>query len=114
VDDDRDIREALDWLLREKGYRTATAANGWEALVWLRDASQLPFLILLDLMMPVLDGWQFLRQCQQDPLLATVPVWVLSAHYVPEEVVGAGAARFLAKPLDLDHLLGMIVQLRPI
>src|SRR5258706_12954853 len=78
VEDDADIRDALDGLLSTEGFRIAGCSNGREALDWLRTSPK-PDLILLDLMMPVMDGWQFRVEQKQDPALATIPILALSA-----------------------------------
>src|SRR3954470_23175677 len=78
VDDDQDIREALCDLLADAGYRAASVANGKEALIYLK-SGELPCVILLDLMMPVMDGWEFRRQQQGDPRLSKIPVVVITA-----------------------------------
>src|ERR1044071_1184503 len=73
VEDDSAIREVLTDVLESEGYQVLNAANGREAIQLLR-SSTLPCLILLDLMMPVMNGWQFRDEQRQDPLLAPVPV----------------------------------------
>jgi CheY-like chemotaxis protein len=78
VDDDRDIRAALGELLAEDGYEVATATNGAEALELLRNSSP-PCMVLLDLMMPVMDGYEFLEEQKRDPALAPVPVAIMTA-----------------------------------
>ncbi len=80
VDDDERVREALVALLEAQGYPVVGAANGREALDVLRVRGLRPGLILLDLMMPVMDGWQFRAAQLADAELATVPVVVFSAH----------------------------------
>src|SRR5215510_5543427 len=78
VEDDADLREMMAQLLSLEGFQTAAVANGREALEYLQ-GGEAPHLILLDLMMPVMDGWEFRRQQQADPSLSRVPVIVLSA-----------------------------------
>src|SRR3954468_25043711 len=78
VEDDEDLRDMMAQMLTIEGYRTATAANGREALDYLHHIAK-PHVILLDLMMPVMDGWEFRRQQKADPEIAPVPVIVLSA-----------------------------------
>ena len=93
-------------MLTIEGYDAATVANGREALDYLH-ASVSPHVILLDLMMPVMDGWEFRRQQQADPALAPVPVIVLSA-LDPARTANVDAAAFLKKPLDFDRLLELV------
>src|SRR3954470_15283551 len=78
VEDDEDLRDMMAQLLTIEGFEPATVANGREALEYLQ-TSEKPHVILLDLMMPVMDGWEFRRQQKADPDLARVPVIVLSA-----------------------------------
>ena len=106
VEDDEDLREMMAQLLTLEGFEAATVSNGREALDYLHHATA-PDLILLDLMMPVMDGWEFRRQQDADPTLARVPVIVLSAL---DQVRAAKihAAAFLKKPLDFDRLLSLV------
>jgi len=107
VDDDADIRRMLTTFLAFKGYRTLSAGNGQEALHQLQLADTPPLLILLDQMMPVMDGAAFRQVQQRDPQLASIPVVVLSA--VDTRQTGpAPADAFLPKPIDLDSLLGLV------
>src|SRR5262252_8539464 len=106
VEDDEDLREMMAQLLTLEGFQTATVANGREALDYLHHTSK-PDVILLDLMMPVMDGWEFRRQQQADPALAGVPVIVLSA-LDPKRTADVSAAAFLKKPLDFDRLLQLV------
>jgi CheY-like chemotaxis protein len=106
VEDDADLREMMAQLLTLEGFDAATVSNGREALDYLHHAS-IPSVILLDLMMPVMDGWEFRRRQQADPTLAPVPVIVLSAL----DQARAGkihAEAFLKKPLDFDRLLSLV------
>lgn len=112
VDDDDDIRELLAEVLRDEGYRVTTARNGSDALTQLRAGGTLPSLILLDLMMPVMNGFEFLAACRSDPALARIPVAVISAHggLGPAER-SAIAAPILRKPLALTTLLEVVGRL---
>ncbi len=101
VEDDEDAREAMVALLQMKGYRAVPAGNGKEALDYLRQAP-VPDLILLDLWMPVMDGWQFRSEQVKDPRLAEIPVIVVTALSDRTDV---DADEIIAKPVDVDHLL---------
>jgi CheY-like chemotaxis protein len=106
VEDDEDLREMMAQLLTLEGFDAATVANGREALDYLNRSTK-PELILLDLMMPVMDGWEFRRQQKADPALAPVPVIVLSA-LDQSRAANVDAAAFLKKPLDFDRLLALV------
>jgi CheY-like chemotaxis protein len=95
-------------LLALEGYPTQTVANGRAALDYLRKGD-FPDVILLDLMMPVMDGWEFRRRQREDPQLAALPVVVLSALDQSRAADLEGAA-FLKKPLDFDRLLELVRQ----
>ena len=107
VEDDVDIRDALVAILEEDGYAAAAVSNGLEALDHLRaEASSKPSLILLDLMMPVMNGHQFRAEQRVDPSLASIPVVVISAgNAVREQAAAMEANGCLKKPIDLDALL---------
>jgi CheY-like chemotaxis protein len=108
VEDDADMREMMAHLLTLEGFKTRTAANGRDALEYLQEGD-LPDLILLDLMMPIMDGWEFRRQQQKDPALARLPVIVLSA-LDPSRAGDFDGAVFLTKPLDFNRLLSLVRQ----
>src|SRR3984885_11310579 len=109
VEDDVDIREALDGLLSMEGFRVSGCANGREALDWLRNSPK-PDVILLDLMMPVMDGWQFRVAQKEDPELATIPVLALSAD-ATAKAAAIDADAYLRKPVDYDTLVDTIDRL---
>src|ERR1700682_362753 len=83
VEDDASIREAIAEVLRSEGYEASSCGHGREALEYLRDGHH-PDVILLDLMMPVMDGWEFRIEQRKDPALATIPVVALSADGTPK------------------------------
>jgi CheY-like chemotaxis protein len=81
VGDDRAQRETLQEFLALEGYAVRCAANGWEALQWSKRSDVPPQLILLDMAMPVLDGWGFLRERHKDPVLAKIPVVIVRLEW---------------------------------
>jgi CheY-like chemotaxis protein len=103
VDDELDIRETISEILMFEGHEVFAATDGEQALVRCRQLQ--PDLVLLDLMMPGMNGWEFRRAQLRDPAIAAVPVVVVSA-------VGRGgdlsADGFLPKPFGLDELLAMV------
>jgi len=104
VEDDEDAREAMIALLQLKGYHAVPAGNGKEALDYLHRAP-VPDLIILDLWMPVMDGWQFRRAQVKDPRLAQIPVIVVTALSDRTDV---DANEIIIKPVDVDHLLSTV------
>jgi len=103
VDDDDDIRTVLAAILSDEGFEVAEAANGQIALDLLA-SGPLPDVMLLDLMMPVMDGWELLRSVRKDSRFAQLPVVLLSAN--PNvEVADGGVSACLLKPVDLNALL---------
>jgi two-component system chemotaxis response regulator CheY len=112
VDDDPDILEALSEILEAEGYAVQKARNGQEALERLNGSP--PDLVLLDLMMPVMDGYEFSRRLRQSALGGSIPIIVLSA----DRNVGArareiGAVGHLAKPFELNDLLAIVRRALP-
>ncbi len=111
VDDDEATREAHALALRRSGIRVVTARDGRHALEQLRlcPEEDRPCCILLDLMMPVMDGWQFRAEQRRDPRLAAVPVIVCSAQGAAEQRAGAlEAACYLNKPVEVEELLAVV------
>jgi CheY-like chemotaxis protein len=106
VDDEPDIREAISELLADEGYEVDEARDGEEAL-WKARAHH-PGLVLLDLMMPGMNGWEFRSRQRDDPELAGIPVIVLTAVGKTSGVDGVAA--FLSKPFELSDLLTTIRQ----
>jgi CheY-like chemotaxis protein len=108
VEDDAITRSALMMILSDEGYRVTACANGQEALEHLREAPR-PDLILLDLRMPVMDGWEFHQAQTRDPDLNTIPVLVLTAERDPSSQTAAmNVAGILHKPIDPRELLDII------
>jgi CheY-like chemotaxis protein len=110
VEDDTDIREAVGEVLSDHGYQVVTAGHGAAALEQLRDGSR-PDVILLDLMMPVMDGATFRAQQKADPALAAIPVVVMTALASAKDAPEWGdVAAFLTKPIKLDALLAAVAR----
>jgi CheY-like chemotaxis protein len=109
VDDDDSIREALSELLADAGYQVDSAANGKAALEYLRRADSAPCVILLDLMMPVMDGETFRREQLADPALRDIPVVLLTAAG-RQAAARVPANGLLLKPVSLDDALAAIAQ----
>lgn len=104
MEDDQDVRASLGEFLKDEGYEVETATNGQEALQQL--SRHKPGLVLLDLMMPVMNGWEFLEKRNGDKELSSVPVLVLSA--VPGKPYIPGALACLKKPIDLHRLMDFL------
>jgi CheY-like chemotaxis protein len=113
VDDDADVRESIEDALEEEGYHVAGAANGKEALHLLKDEKLRPELIILDIMMPEMDGWTFRAEQRKDPDIASIPVIVFTAYGSPKDIAQKlQAVGFLKKPLRLEELLSAIESVR--
>jgi len=109
IDDDRDSSEALADFLAFKGYVVQCVNNANDAFVFVDNTHDRPALIFLDLVMPVLDGWGFLAERVKYPLLADVPVVVLSAcSDVVQKAKEAGAVAVMRKPVEPQSLLQVI------
>jgi len=107
VEDDPDVRDALTTILETEGYHVVKACDGQEALGQLRAST--PSLILLDLYMPVMNGWAFRAEQLRDPKLASIPVVVVSADsMVAKRAADLGAAGYVGKPIDFDRLLSLV------
>ena len=108
VEDDTEIRESLQELLELDGYKVFTANNGQEAIDSLQSMPH-PCLILLDMMMPVMNGWAFLEHRRSHDLLAIIPVIIVSAA-TETRLSGLETQGIVKKPIDLDVLLKWIKQ----
>jgi CheY-like chemotaxis protein len=110
VEDDDAIRGLLSEVLRDDGYQVREATNGVEALATVRESP--PDLIVLDLMMPVMNGWTFLEECRRSDSCADIPVVVTSAsHDLPrtaDKLRTMGVRTCLTKPFDVDGLLALV------
>src|SRR4051794_28385490 len=111
VDDDLDIREALTDILQDRGFQVTSAANGREALALLRSLSRPPSVILLDLMMPIMDGYGFLEEQRRDAALAVIPVAIITAGHGVDRNRIDGVAPIVPKPINLERLFSIIDQL---
>jgi len=103
VDDDADIRESLCMVLEDEGYRARSAGDGVEAVERMR--AEAPCFVILDLMMPVMDGWEVAGRMREEKRLAVIPVCVVTAT---PEWAPADAQCVLAKPIDLSRLLAIV------
>ena len=108
VDDDPDIRSVIADILELRGYRPVTAANGQEALAQLRQGLR-PCVILLDLMMPVLNGWEFCAEQRRDEALRALPVVIISGDGATnQKAADLGVTEYLRKPLELAAVLDVV------
>jgi CheY-like chemotaxis protein len=110
IEDDQAIQESLAWVLEHEGYTVHSAGHGKEGLAYLKRSIS-PSVILLDIMMPVMDGFAFRHILQQDPVYASIPLIVMSA----DKQLGINLPQteheyFLNKPLNLDKLLKIVAQ----
>lgn len=109
VEDDFDIRKNLKSLLEYEGYRVELAENGRVALDMLNQAQELPKLIILDLMMPVLDGFQFRELQESISRIADIPVVIMTADgHTDEKRYKVGARAALRKPASIEAILEMV------
>jgi len=106
VEDDEDVRDFMDVLLRASGYETMTAANGAIGIEMMQHRR--PCMVLLDMMMPVMDGWTFRSRQMADPDLCSVPVLCVTAIFEPQVVAEQLKLRCLSKPVDFDRLLAEV------
>jgi DNA-binding response OmpR family regulator len=112
IEDDLDIQQALAQVLTDDGYEAECASDGGEALVKLRERSDKPSVIILDLWMPGMDGFGFRRAQLASDETADIPVVVVTAAGVaPTEMAALGLAYVLRKPVDLDILLRVVRRL---
>ncbi|TVM32603.1 hypothetical protein DQK91_15135 [Oceanidesulfovibrio marinus] len=109
VDDDDSIREYLSQLLQDKGYEVDTAVDGMDALKHV--SAKLPDLIVLDIMMPVMDGMETARQLKSNPETSAIPIIILTIEGDPEEGFRLGVDRFFTKPLVRKEFLADLAML---
>jgi CheY-like chemotaxis protein len=104
VEDDIDVRETLAELLEGEGYEVATVEDGRAALEWLSHG-ELPCIMLLDLMMPIMNGWEVLEHVRQDVTLSDLRIAVITAAARQKP---AGADELLSKPVNIERLLDVV------
>lgn len=107
VEDDADLREMMAQILTLEGFETDTATDGADALTQLQTPGRCPDVILLDMMMPRMDGWTFVDRQAGTPGIADIPVVVVSAA-PRERLRGIRAAAILQKPLNFDELIATV------
>jgi CheY-like chemotaxis protein len=106
VDDDADLRDSIEAALASHGHPVVQAADGAEALAWLKSGVKDPCLVLLDLMMPGMNGFELRSRMTADPALATIPVVVITgAGLLADRRAGELSAEVLRKPIELPTLL---------
>ena len=110
VDDNSDVLEVVGALLETEGYAVVTASNGADALEQLR-AGLTPALVILDLTMPVMDGWEFRDRQLQDPALRDIPTIIYSAVGMHESVARMRVAGAFEKGADFDAMLQLIADI---
>ena len=108
VEDNDDVREAMLALIQSAGFRVRGAENGQHALEMLHDGSELPSLIVLDLMMPVMNGLEFRQRQLADPNLKQIPVVVVTAYGNAIDRRRFSGAEVLGKPIELDRMLDVV------
>lgn len=106
VEDDHDSRVMIRALLEDEGYVVQTAANGRDAVAQLTTSALRPQLVIVDLNMPVMDGWELMQHLRNHPELSTIPVGVQSGD--EESTLPDGVAFVLAKPVDVEALLAIV------
>ncbi len=108
VDDDRNVCDLIRAELEDRGYGAAVAFNGREALDYLRGSAPPPRLILLDLMMPVMNGWEFQKVREDDPALAGIPLAIITGLADGgEKARRLGAVDVLLKPSRVEELAAL-------
>jgi len=109
VEDNMDTYQLVHFVLRQNGYDTFLAVNGRDGVN--AAVKQKPDLILMDLSLPEMDGWEAARRIKQNPKTASIPLIAITAHALPEDrqrALEAGCDDYLAKPMDLEELVSMV------
>lgn len=110
IEDDPDVRDLLTYVLETEGYRVRTASNGVTGLAHLRSRPA-PCVVLLDLAVPVMDGWQFRAEQLKDERLARVPVLIVSGHpSIVQQARSMRVAGYVRKPIDTAQLVELVKQ----
>jgi CheY-like chemotaxis protein len=107
VEDDPEVSRGLCRSLRARGLEVRPVENGAVALEFLR-RGELPGVVLLDLTMPVMNGWQFVQALRADPALRALPVVALTAHTTDPRNAALDVAAILSKPPEFDHLVALV------
>lgn len=111
VDDESSIRDLLRDILAFEGHQVHVATNGHQALEQLRGGGR-PCVVLMDLVMPGMNGWELAARIHADPALAEIPLVVIAANpRHADDAARIGAERWLGKPLDLDRLFATVDEL---
>ena len=105
VEDDHDVRDAMVQVLESEGFTAVAVGDGEEALTQLQGGLN-PCVILLDLMMPRMDGWEFMEEHRR--IESCIPIIVVSAYSSAEQLRSAGVVAYLRKPVDIDALLALV------
>ncbi|MEO5970067.1 MAG: response regulator [Bdellovibrionia bacterium] len=108
IDDDKDICETISLVLQYHGYSSAYVQSGHEGLAYLERESSQVCLVLLDLMMPGMNGWQVLKKIEENALTTSIPIFILTAFVGPIENINPNS--IIRKPLDIDTLLNIVQQ----
>lgn len=109
VEDEKDIRKNLKKILEMEGYLVEQAENGKEALAILHSSTSLPAMIILDLMMPVMDGFEFRDQQEKIPKIATIPIAIMTADdHIDEKKMRIRAAAAMKKPASIQTILDTV------
>ena len=106
IEDDSAVRQTIREILEIHGYCVFEAADGREGMERLREIAPEPCLVLLDLMMPVMNGWEFLDSQRSDPKLKDIPVVICTAYHESAKAIHPSAV--VPKPVQLDQLLGAV------
>ena len=114
IEDDEFIRESLKMIFENEGYDIAGVTNGQEGVDYLNSGRPLPQIILLDLMMPVKDGFEFRKEQAGNPKFSSIPVVVLTAEgFQSERKVNLKAQAFVRKPFDIDEIITAVKEQCP-